>query len=102
MKNLFYIIAVLVSVVLAFLLGASWPGYLCFVLASISGAFIAERLNQGSEWIFWGVALGTLLLITISNYGADFHRLLIILPLIFLLGYSVARLTIRFTNRTRI
>ena len=99
MQHIHYIAAAVLSLLLAIILGAGPTGYLLYLISGAAGAYLAERLKGGSERVYWGFALGTILLITISNYGANFHRLIIILPLILALGYFGARLALRFTGR---
>ena len=99
MQLIHYFVALLASLFLAMLLDAGPIGYLFCLMAGAFSAYIAERLKGGSERVYWIGSIGTILLITVSNYGANFHRIVIILPLIILCGYFLARLTLRFRNQ---
>ncbi len=99
MKYIHYFAALSTSFILAVFLKAGVMDYFVCLTAGALSAYLARHIKSGSELVYWISSIGTIFLITISNYGANFHRLVIILPFIFVCGYFSAKVTLRFRKQ---
>ena len=91
--------ALIVSLLLAYLLGESLIGYAAFAIAGALGGWIAGYMQRGSERLYWGFVFLTLALFVITVFVVSLDKLIVILPLVLTLGYFVARLTGRVTGQ---
>ncbi len=92
------IVSLVVGAGLAFLLGAGPVGYAVFLVCGALAWALAVRLPRG-EAVYWGFVLLTLALIVVSNFGANFNRLVIIAPLVVALAFFAARLVVRVMRK---
>ena len=95
MQYIHYIGSIGTALVLGFALSALPIEIIAFVIAGALAALLAGRMKAGSEAVYWLFGLGTIALITVSNFGADFERIIVMTPLVFVVGYFVSRLLLR-------
>lgn len=99
MKYAPFIVALIVSLLLAYLFDEDMFGFIAFAMAGALGGLIAARMPPGSEGLYWGFVLVTLVVFFTGVTMFDFDPLVIILPLILTVAYFVARVAGRLTGQ---
>lgn len=101
MKLISIIAGLAACLLLAYLLREDLFGFIAFGAAGILGGWIAVNMPPGSERVYWGVVLLTLILFFTGAFVISLPGFIVILPLVLAAGYFVTRLAGRITGQRR-
>ena len=94
------IIAIVIGLVAAFLMGASFSGVIGFLLIALMAGITAQLMAPGSERVYWVAVAAIMLMILLSYFGIDIDGFVFIAPAIFALTYFAARLAKKFAGQS--
>ena len=99
MTKLSFAIALIISLALGFVLHEGLLVISLFGLIGLVAAFTARIAPPGAERVYWLFLIAIILLVGASFFGASFGRLWFILPIVFIVSYFSARLTLKILRR---
>ena len=100
MNYLPQIVAVVIGLVVAVVIGASFTGIIGFLVLALLAGFTAQAMEPGSERIYWLAVGGIVLMILLSYFGLNISGFIFVVPAFFALTYFAARLAKKFSGQS--
>lgn len=93
------IIATTLGLILGVVLESDVISQIGFVATGLGAGAIAQTMPRGAERPYWLFVLVVLILLGVSYFGAALGRLWFILPIVFVISYTAARIVLKFQRR---